>query len=113
MGNLDANAQARGVSTRGAGNTQCGEYLEQRQKSQKGELDGVESLYSSWFMGFMDGYNFASTWSVPPKPQVTRELNSATIVALIDKHCLDNPLKDVFGSVAPVLRELNPRRTTH
>ena len=86
-----ANAQ---VWIGGAGATQCGVYLSQRQNDNNQYEGLTATVYTEWANGYMSGYNNFSS-----QKQFTTTIPRATLIAFIDKYCRDKPLVQVATAV--------------
>lgn len=75
----------------GAGNAQCGKYLEDRRTSDDDRTASI--YYSSWVAGFVTAWNVRADLS---EQMGSHRLKNETVVAYLDKYCRDNPLGSVI-----------------
>ena len=63
------------------------------------------NVINAWVIGYMSAYNFYA-W----KPNTTMNQivipDRPTILAYLDKHCMVNPLEDVFRGAAALVADL-------
>jgi hypothetical protein len=102
MGGSVVNAQDQSFTTRGAGTTSCGTYIEWRNSGDKPRVTQVVQ----WTWGYLHGYNAftLSATIVPP------ELD--TVAAYLEKYCRDNPLEFVADSIPNLISDLGGSRTS-
>ena len=75
----------------------CGAWMK------SAESESARAQYSSWFRGFVSGYNYGN-----PSRQValSNMPDDKTLFLFIDKHCLDNPLHAFVTAAFALVREL-------
>lgn len=94
---LTTSASGQTFLVSGEGLSPCGTYLEHRRGA---NLD-QHYAYVIWTRGFISGFNHGTRGK-----QADRPLESATVLAYLDKHCRDNPLAVVGGGVVLLVKEL-------
>ena len=73
----------------GSGSASCGQYIDDRSK----RSDILDLVYGSWVNGFLSSgniYRFSAG-----KPMIALP-DPSSMLAYIDKYCMNNPLKSVF-----------------
>ena len=98
---LTTSASAQTFLMSGEGLAPCGTYLEHRRGA---NLD-QHYAYVVWTRGFMSGFNHGTRGK---QTEVT--LESATVLAYLDKHCRDNPLAVVGAGAVFLVKELGGKR---
>ena len=96
-------AQAKPLAVFSYADTSCGEWF----RSANSEV--ARAQYTSWFRGFVSGYNFGS-----PDGQVPmgRMPDDQTLYLFIDKYCRDNPLNRFVSAAFKLVEELRPQTAT-
>lgn len=96
-------AHGKTVHLRGAGNMECGAYLQYRKASNS----DMEAAAGQWAFGYLSAYNMWSAGSGrAPVPQIPEY---PTVLAYLDKHCRDAPLAKVRDGVEHLIYELTPQ----
>ena len=82
--------------------TSCGAWVSSAQNS------AVRAQYSSWFRGFVSGYNYGRPDS---QVQLGRLPDPDTLALYVDKFCRENPLQPFFAAAFRLVDELRDRPT--
>ena len=66
----------------------------------------VRAQYSSWFRGFVSGYNKGNPGN---QVQLERMLEGEALFLFVDKYCEDNPLNPFVSAAFKLVEELRER----
>jgi hypothetical protein len=93
----DAIAQGKALVQFGYADTSCGTWVT------SAGSEGRRAQYTSWFRGFVSGYNFGN-----PDNQVLlgRMPDEQTLSLYVDKFCRENPLSPFVGAAYKLVEEL-------
>ena len=94
---ITAFAQDRPVAIHSYEDTSCGAWVKSAHNS------AVRAQYSSWFRGFVSGYNYGKPDN---QVQLGRLPDPETLALYVDKFCRENPLQPFFVTAFRLVDEL-------